>query len=79
MKKYLIIRFSSIGDIVLTTALIRCLKLQQPEAEVLASLTSAKEPQPAAQAEIVAAAPAKEEADKNILNSLVKGDSGEAK
>ncbi len=34
MKKYLIIRFSSIGDIVLTTALIRCLKLQQPEAEV---------------------------------------------
>jgi ADP-heptose:LPS heptosyltransferase len=29
MKKILIIRFSSIGDIVLTTPVIRCLKLQQ--------------------------------------------------
>ncbi len=28
MKKYLIIRFSSIGDIVLTTPVVRCLKLQ---------------------------------------------------
>jgi ADP-heptose:LPS heptosyltransferase len=33
MKKYLIIRFSSIGDIVLTTPVIRCLK-QQTESEV---------------------------------------------
>ena len=33
MKKYLIIRFSSIGDIVLTTPVIRCLK-KQTEAEV---------------------------------------------
>ena len=32
--KFLIIRFSSIGDIVLTTAAIRCLKLQVPNAEV---------------------------------------------
>ncbi len=32
--KILIIRFSSIGDIVLTTPVIRCLKLQLPQAEV---------------------------------------------
>ncbi|HEX5026912.1 MAG TPA: glycosyltransferase family 9 protein [Agriterribacter sp.] len=32
--KFLIIRFSSIGDIVLTTPAIRCLKQQVPEAEV---------------------------------------------
>ena len=34
MKKILIIRFSSIGDIVLTTPVIRCLKSQLPEAEI---------------------------------------------
>jgi len=33
-KKFLIIRFSSIGDIVLTTPVIRCLKQQLPNAEV---------------------------------------------
>jgi ADP-heptose:LPS heptosyltransferase len=33
-KKFLVIRFSSIGDIVLASAAIRCLKLQVPEAEV---------------------------------------------
>jgi ADP-heptose:LPS heptosyltransferase len=33
-KKILIIRFSSIGDIVLTTPVIRCVKKQFPEAEV---------------------------------------------
>ncbi|MDI9319732.1 MAG: glycosyltransferase family 9 protein [Phycisphaerales bacterium] len=32
--KILIIRFSSIGDIVLTTPIIRCLKQQRPEAEI---------------------------------------------
>ncbi|HYH55197.1 MAG TPA: glycosyltransferase family 9 protein, partial [Anseongella sp.] len=32
--KILIIRFSSIGDIVLTTPVIRCLKLQLPGAEI---------------------------------------------
>ena len=32
--KFLIIRFSSIGDIVLTTPVIRCLKMQVPDAEV---------------------------------------------
>ena len=32
--KFLIIRFSSIGDIVLTTPVIRCLKQQLPETEV---------------------------------------------
>ena len=32
--KFLIIRFSSIGDIVLTSPVIRCLKKQVPEAEV---------------------------------------------
>ena len=32
--KFLIIRFSSIGDIVLTTPVIRCLKKQMPDAEV---------------------------------------------
>ncbi|ALI98202.1 glycosyltransferase family 9 protein [Rufibacter tibetensis] len=34
MKKILIIRFSSIGDIVLTTPVIRCVKEQVPGAEV---------------------------------------------
>lgn len=34
MPKFLIIRFSSIGDIVLTTPVIRCLKQQVPGAEV---------------------------------------------
>lgn len=34
MQKILIIRFSSIGDIVLTTPVIRCLKLQRPETEI---------------------------------------------
>ena len=34
MSKFLIIRFSSIGDIVLTTPVIRCLKKQVPDAEV---------------------------------------------
>ena len=34
MPKILIIRFSSIGDIVLTTPVIRCIKLQLPSAEV---------------------------------------------
>lgn len=34
MKKILIIRFSSIGDIVLTTPVVRCLKQQKPEIEV---------------------------------------------
>jgi len=32
--KFLIIRFSSIGDIVLTTPVVRCLKKQVPDAEV---------------------------------------------
>ncbi len=32
--KFLIIRFSSIGDIVLTTPVVRCLKKQVPEAQV---------------------------------------------
>jgi ADP-heptose:LPS heptosyltransferase len=32
--KFLIIRFSSIGDIVLTTPVVRCLKKQMPEAEI---------------------------------------------
>ena len=34
MPKFLIIRFSSIGDIVLTTPVVRCLKKQVPDAEV---------------------------------------------
>lgn len=34
MKKILIIRFSSIGDIVLTTPVLRCLKTQQPDVEI---------------------------------------------
>ncbi len=34
MKKILIIRFSSIGDIVLTTPVIRCLKQQKPGVEI---------------------------------------------
>ncbi len=33
-KKILILRFSSIGDIVLTTPVIRCLKTQIKEAEI---------------------------------------------
>jgi ADP-heptose:LPS heptosyltransferase len=33
-KKFLIIRFSSIGDIVLTTPVIRCLKKKYPDAEI---------------------------------------------
>ncbi len=33
-SKILIIRFSSIGDIVLTTPVIRCLKLQKPDIEI---------------------------------------------
>lgn len=34
MAKFLIIRFSSIGDIVLTSPVIRCLKKQVPDAEI---------------------------------------------
>ena len=34
MAKFLIIRFSSIGDIVLTTPVIRCLRKQYPESEI---------------------------------------------
>ncbi|MFA7107227.1 MAG: glycosyltransferase family 9 protein [Candidatus Izemoplasmatales bacterium] len=34
MKKILVIRFSSIGDIVLTTPIIRCLKQQIPDCEI---------------------------------------------
>jgi ADP-heptose:LPS heptosyltransferase len=34
LKKVLIIRFSSIGDIVLTTPVIRCIKIQIPDAEL---------------------------------------------
>jgi len=34
LKKVLIIRFSSIGDIVLTTPVIRCIKEQKPEIEI---------------------------------------------
>jgi len=34
LRKILIIRFSSIGDIVLTTPVIRCLKNQLPESEI---------------------------------------------
>lgn len=34
MKKVLIIRFSSIGDIVLTTPVVRCIKQQRPEIEI---------------------------------------------
>ena len=34
MTKFLIIRFSSIGDIVLTTPIIRAIKMQYPDAEV---------------------------------------------
>lgn len=34
MTKFLIIRFSSIGDIVLTTPVVRCLKQQYPNAEI---------------------------------------------
>lgn len=34
MPKFLIIRFSSIGDIVLTTPVVRCLRKQYPDAEI---------------------------------------------
>jgi len=34
LKKILIIRFSSIGDIVLTTPIIRCIKQQMPDSEI---------------------------------------------
>jgi heptosyltransferase-2 len=34
VSKFLIIRFSSIGDIVLTTPVVRCLRKQYPEAEI---------------------------------------------
>jgi ADP-heptose:LPS heptosyltransferase len=34
VKKFLVIRFSSIGDIVLTTPVIRCLKTAFPDAEI---------------------------------------------
>ena len=34
LMKFLIIRFSSIGDIVLTTPVVRCLKQQMPDAEI---------------------------------------------
>lgn len=34
MTKFLILRFSSIGDIILTTPVVRCLKKQYPDAEV---------------------------------------------
>lgn len=34
MAKFLIIRFSSIGDIILTTPVVRCLHKQLPEAEI---------------------------------------------
>ncbi len=34
VMKFLIIRFSSIGDIVLTTPVIRCLRQKFPEAEI---------------------------------------------
>lgn len=34
MAKFLIIRFSSIGDIILTTPVIRCLRNQMPDAEI---------------------------------------------
>ncbi|MBP6286733.1 MAG: glycosyl transferase, partial [Ferruginibacter sp.] len=34
MAKFLIIRFSSIGDIVLTTPVVRCLRKQLPGAEI---------------------------------------------
>lgn len=34
MSKFLIIRFSSIGDIVLTTPVVRCLKKQLPDSEI---------------------------------------------
>ncbi|MGB4845463.1 MAG: glycosyltransferase family 9 protein [Ferruginibacter sp.] len=34
MEKFLIIRFSSIGDIVLTTPVVRCLRKQYPDAEI---------------------------------------------
>ena len=34
IKKILILRFSSLGDIVMTTAMIRCLRTQFPEAQI---------------------------------------------
>jgi len=44
MPKFLIVRFSSIGDIVLTSPVIRCLKMQVPEAEVHFVTKSAFQP-----------------------------------
>lgn len=34
MPKFLLVRFSSIGDIVLTSPIVRCIKMQVPEAEI---------------------------------------------
>src|SRR5688500_6121226 len=34
VMKFLIIRFSSIGDIVLTTPVVRCLRKQYPDAQI---------------------------------------------
>ena len=34
LKKILLIRFSSIGDIVLTTPVVRCIKKQLPDVEL---------------------------------------------
>ena len=34
MPKYLVLRFSSIGDILLTTPVVRCLAMQQPGSEI---------------------------------------------
>ena len=34
LKKFLVIRFSSIGDIVLTTPVLRCLKAKHPDSEI---------------------------------------------
>ena len=42
-KKFLILRFSSIGDIIMTTPVVRCLKQQVPGAVVHLSDTGAVE------------------------------------
>jgi hypothetical protein len=34
VQRFLIIRFSSIGDIVLTSPIVRCLAAKYPEAEI---------------------------------------------
>ena len=34
MKKILVVRFSSIGDIVLTTPVVRCIKKSMPDSEI---------------------------------------------